>query len=190
MTIETPLPATTRMLTLWEPWGSCLVDPEGPKTAETRSWKTDYRGPVILTAAKKRLTRAEVDDLPLEVVAWTCDHTWAQYGMALGVANLVDCAPIISPATPRPPGRTVVVSGDTYGPPWAPPSRLTVDHAAGALANITPDLPWGIYTPGRYAWLWSNMTPFVEPFPVVGARGLLVANDALREAASAALVAA
>jgi len=39
-----------KALTLWQPWASLLAG--GGKMFETRSWKTNYRGPVVIHAAK------------------------------------------------------------------------------------------------------------------------------------------
>lgn len=55
-----------RVLTLWQPWAQCMVQPllpdekshgvkmPPPKTIETRSWKTKHRGRLIIHAASYR----------------------------------------------------------------------------------------------------------------------------------------
>lgn len=45
-----------RALSLWQPWASLIA--QGIKTFETRSWGTEYRGPILVHAAK-RWTSAE-----------------------------------------------------------------------------------------------------------------------------------
>lgn len=45
-----------RALSLWQPWATLVA--LGLKQYETRSWATDYRGPVIIHAAK---FRGEID---------------------------------------------------------------------------------------------------------------------------------
>lgn len=40
-----------RAITIIQPWGSLIAD--GRKTFETRSWRTDYRGPVAIHAGRK-----------------------------------------------------------------------------------------------------------------------------------------
>lgn len=37
-------------ITLWQPWASAIAC--GVKTHETRSWKTRFRGPIAIHAAK------------------------------------------------------------------------------------------------------------------------------------------
>lgn len=40
-----------KAITLWQPWASLIAI--GAKKYETRSWKTNYRGPIAIHAAKK-----------------------------------------------------------------------------------------------------------------------------------------
>lgn len=40
-----------KAITLWQPWASLVAC--GAKKYETRSWKTDYRGPLVIHAAKR-----------------------------------------------------------------------------------------------------------------------------------------
>lgn len=63
-----------KALTIKEPWASMIRD--GLKTIETRTWKTKYRGPLLLTASKK----------PPSSIS----------GMAFAVANLIDCRKMMS----------------------------------------------------------------------------------------------
>jgi len=41
-----------KAITIWQPWASLIAI--GEKQYETRSWKTDYRGPIAIHAAAKR----------------------------------------------------------------------------------------------------------------------------------------
>lgn len=86
-----------KILSLWEPWASCMA--MGWKTWETRHWKTSYRGPLAIHAAKnmsaiKDLTPLELEDLAKD----TCDvnlnlpKIWP-FGSILCVVELVDCVP-------------------------------------------------------------------------------------------------
>lgn len=55
-----------RALTLWQPWASLVA--VGAKTIETRGWSTDYRGPLLIHAAKRK---PDVGTAPLDVLlAW------------------------------------------------------------------------------------------------------------------------
>lgn len=58
-----------KVLTIREPWASLIL--EGKKTIETRTWKTKYRGAVLLHASKK-------PESPIS-------------GKIFAVANIVDC---------------------------------------------------------------------------------------------------
>jgi hypothetical protein len=42
---------TVKALSIKEPWLTLIVD--GKKTIETRTWMTDYRGPLLLVGCKK-----------------------------------------------------------------------------------------------------------------------------------------
>jgi len=61
-----------KALSIKQPWGNMIVS--GEKTIETRKWKTDYRGILLLCSAR------EPDIAPA--------------GCALAVAQLVDCRPM------------------------------------------------------------------------------------------------
>lgn len=52
-----------KILSLWEPWASAMA--LGYKSWETRSWATNYRGPLAIHAAKN--TTAIKDPTPLEL---------------------------------------------------------------------------------------------------------------------------
>lgn len=101
-----------KMLTLWQPWASLIV--VGAKTIETRSWSTDYRGPLVIHAAKRTPTKCDLGE-------WYCDEavvrdsgstiTRREWGMAnengegiyyrlplgsiVAIADLVDVVPMV-----------------------------------------------------------------------------------------------
>lgn len=58
-----------RCLTLKEPWATLVR--EGKKTIETRTWRTSYRGPILITTSK----------MPRTGFA----------GMAIAVVDVLDC---------------------------------------------------------------------------------------------------
>lgn len=41
-----------KALSIWEPWASLIAC--GTKRIETRSWSTEYRGPLLICAAQAR----------------------------------------------------------------------------------------------------------------------------------------
>ena len=59
-------------LSINQPWANLITS--GDKTAETRAWRTEYRGPLLIVSAQyPRIDPA---------------------GMALAVVDLVDCKPV------------------------------------------------------------------------------------------------
>ncbi len=62
-----------KAISLKEPWASLVL--EGKKTIETRVWKTNYRGKLLLCASKN----------PKSVIS----------GRAFATANLVDIRPMV-----------------------------------------------------------------------------------------------
>lgn len=46
-------------ISLWEPWGSLWLSPA--KIHETRVWKTQHRGPILVHAAGTRISFANID---------------------------------------------------------------------------------------------------------------------------------
>jgi len=63
-----------KALSVKQPWAQLIAD--GRKTIETRSWQTDYRGPLLICAAKNPL----IEPFPS--------------GVAVAVAELTECRPM------------------------------------------------------------------------------------------------
>jgi hypothetical protein len=144
-----------KAITLTQPWATLVAI--GAKRIETRSWGTNYRGPLAIHAAKGypldarqftltwghllnrhgyRVTRRGFDaddDLPRGAVVATC--------------CVADCVRI-DPADP------------------APALAWFERHAA------EQDREFGDYTLGRYMWLLADVVALPKPFTVRGALGL------------------
>lgn len=79
-----------KALSLWQPWASLVV--LGLKQYETRSWKTAYRGTLVIHAAK-----TWNDDL---LIDWNRFQLNAgrrfdvPRGVALGTVDLIDICPV------------------------------------------------------------------------------------------------
>lgn len=77
-----------KALSLWQPWASLVI--VGAKQYETRSWKTNYRGLLVIHAALKwdkeleALLTSFVRDFGLNLKG-------APLGVALGTVELVNC---------------------------------------------------------------------------------------------------
>ena len=74
-----------KVLSLMEPWGRLIK--EKVKYIETRSWKTNYRGEILIHAGKgidkeamERLKKYLPEDIPL--------------GKIIGQATITDCVPM------------------------------------------------------------------------------------------------
>lgn len=137
-----------KALTLWEPWASFMAF--GYKTFETRHWKTNYRGPLAIHAAKTKkhvwdtklmLSSAGVipsmfsegpKGFPLE------DHEYP-FGKIVAVVDLVDCI---------------------------------TTHSMLMPALSAQELALGNYNNGRYAWITENLRKLETPIPCRGFQGL------------------
>lgn len=132
-----------KAITLWQPWASLVAI--GKKMHETRSWPTDYRGPLLITAASiwndelRQLARSE------------------PFLSALMV-NPVDQKPL-------PLGCVVAVSElmDVY------PTR---DESGKPCHYNDLDRAFGDWNAGRYAWRLANVRKLREPVPCRGAQKL------------------
>jgi hypothetical protein len=68
-----------KALAIRQPWASMILS--GEKTIETRTWKTNYRGPILIVASKAFASGFPKDkNLP--------------QGQALCIAEIVDCIPM------------------------------------------------------------------------------------------------
>lgn len=168
-------------ISLWEPWAS-LMFPAGRKPfkrIETRSWATPYRGDVLICAAK-RPPDTVVPGVglcgPTGAGLWALQMAgdddkvtvFLRPGMALGIARLVDVLPTFSMNDPMPvdgyPPRLLMVLGDRL--------VLYVDGEPQESPDVRSDLPFGDYTPGRFAWVFDEFRPLGDPIPRKGAQGL------------------
>lgn len=133
-----------KALTIYEPWAS-LIALEA-KRFETRSWPTNYRGPLAIHAGKT--IRAEFLNLawqepfystlkPLHTTVNGRRGIKYHFGCIIAIAELVDCREI-------------------------------------TLANIPPkpERSFGDYTPGRFMWVLQNVKRLEKPIPAVGHQGL------------------
>jgi len=144
-----------RALTLWQPWASLLVmGADRPKTMETRPWKTEYRGRLLIHAAKKEprwvrdtfFERSPLRDVLRRHIAnaavgfMELPALWAELprGEVVGGVRLVECVPTDDPAL-----------------------DVTFD-----------DELLGDYSPGRWAWITRKPYRLPEPIPARGRQGL------------------
>lgn len=131
-----------KVITVLQPWAWLLVT--GKKRCETRSWKTNYRGEILIHAGKKNMTNI------MRQTFFEARHmkqagvfnTEMITGAIIGKANLVNC--------------------------------VRIDEAIHRLVreqHIEEDA-FGNFSPGRYAWVMENPVLFDTPIPARGRQGL------------------
>ena len=77
-----------KAISLWEPWASLIR--AGLKRYETRHWKTNYRGPLLICAAvAARFTARELRHM----IGGMPDDFEMHFGHAVAIVDLVDCIP-------------------------------------------------------------------------------------------------
>lgn len=150
-----------KVLTLTQPWATLVAI--GAKRIETRAWKTNYRGPLAIHAAKgfpswaKKLVHEEPFITALENAKITnrlrSAYLQLPVGCIVATCELIDCIYIS--------GCPVAVHVERMG--------FTVDCH---IPPGEPELSFGNYSSGRYAWLLANIEMVPSPIPMRGALGL------------------
>ena len=131
-----------KALTVIQPWAYLLAS--GKKQNETRSWRTNYRGEILIHAGKKDMTQAMKQTLfearyMEKAGVFSMDM---ELGAIIGKAVLVDC----------------FQSDEAYR------YKLRRENEA--------ELAFGDYRLGRYAWVMKDPVLFDEPIPAIGRQGL------------------
>ncbi len=148
-----------KALTLTQPWATLVAI--GAKRIETRSWRTNYRGRLAIHAANTpdrtgvvvtryfwpALKRAGLNPLELPL------------GVVVATCTLVECYEI-------PDERRLFRRAD-----------LDYFNIGAWLPPDDPERSFGDYTPGRYAWLLTNIQALPQPVPARGALGLWDWNE-------------
>lgn len=153
---------TIKALTLWQPWASAVA--VGAKCIETRSWSTNYRGPLAIHAAQ---TLAAVREFERQIVMapyWRAALRPAllvdgnpyrlridlPYGAIVAIAELVD----------------VIRAGDVVG----------IDerhkHDSHPDAGDWSEELLGDFGPDRWAFILDNVHAIVPPWPADGRQRL------------------
>lgn len=143
-----------KAITLTQPFASLIAI--GAKRIETRSWRTNYRGPLAIHAAKG------YGGLPGRNLTDFClNEPFRSALFAGGIRQLV-------PGQDLPLGAVVAVA---------------TLHAC-VLANHCTEFPWwegsaaphelafGDFTPGRWLWILRDVLPLPEPIPARGSLNL------------------
>ena len=120
------------------------------KTIETRSWPTDYRGPLLIHASKRipAKVRKDIDAAKnpvIEKILWqrNLDIRDLPYGAIIGVVNLYD----------------VIVMENIF-------------IACMKVAEQEQELALGNYQPSRFAWMLEKQRSIYPSIPASGHLGL------------------
>jgi hypothetical protein len=162
--------ARVKALTLTQPWATLVA--RGAKTVETRWWRTAYRGPLAIHAAKGMA----VDDAAVcftepfaAALGRGPEERWnpreqLPRGAVVAVAELVDVVPA---------DELLWHGGDwrTPGPNWRHVLVLDGDERASVFV-AERERPFGYYAPRRWAWLLDGVEAVDPPAPARGALGL------------------
>ncbi|HEY0075556.1 MAG TPA: ASCH domain-containing protein [Abditibacteriaceae bacterium] len=156
----------TRAISLWDPWATLVAI--GAKKIETRSWPTDYRGPLAIHASRrtselkiclqnehfwKALSPryVEIGEYTERGKAKLAHHF--SLGCVVAVVDLKDCVP--------------------------------TEELASTISD--QELAFGNYARGRFAWILENVRSLQNPLPQRGAQRFFnvdLTDVALKEALS------
>lgn len=145
-----------KAITLWQPWASAIAT--GAKCIETRSWKTNYRGELIIHASKRRNMA--------ELLHYTQSNNWTGALSPLG-ASMKDGRPLDKLL---PFGAAVAVCEIVDCKKTEDFDREELDrqkrHNYGEPSWCEREM--GNFSPGRYGWVLSNVRPLVVPVQCPG----------------------
>ncbi len=154
-----------KCISLWQPWASLIVI--GAKRFETRSWPTSHRGTILIHAAQK--WNLELETLSLNAPfanairsglgrrnsfrdAVGILHQWGlPLGCIIGVAEVVECYKVVQDRC-APDGTGIYLESN----------KETEEMP------VVPELDFGDFSVGRYAWQLANPRRFANPIPYRG----------------------
>ena len=138
-----------KAITILQPWASLIAC--GAKRIETRSWATQYRGPIAIHAAKDQDKKGDrIRHIVARAEQYGIIIPKMQFGCVIATANLVDCIEI--------------VHFYTLAPTVPQAKRAILDNGHTVSGN---EIDFGDFTPGRYAWILDN----IQAIKPVTARG-------------------
>jgi hypothetical protein len=133
-----------KAITLWQPWASLVAI--GSKRIETRSWSTSYRGLLAIHAAK-RFPKEAMDLCQLDPFRGALWPFWNRLGF------------VVVNALPR--GSIVAVC-----------ELQSLVEITATNAPTEPELSFGDYAPGRWAWYLENVKELLKPILARGKQRL------------------
>jgi hypothetical protein len=152
-----------KAITVLEPWASLIM--LNQKHIETRSWKTNYRGQLLIHAGTGHrpwhmdLAFKEPFFSSLEQVHSTKLDKAITYhlGCIIAVCELTDCIKIVG-----------AIDG-SLGSFSVPVHKAELENGETIRGN---EFYFGDYQIGRYAWILHDIKALEKPIPVKGQQGL------------------
>lgn len=152
-----------KALSLWQPWASAIAT--GAKRIETRSWSTDYRGPLAIHAAKRYVH----EEMIFLHSCWEWCAALAPLGVRMGqreslkdllpfgalvcVCDLIDCRP-----------------SESFTVGELDARRYSAGNE-GREHHSWTERQMGDFSPRRFGWVLANVRP-IKPVAWRGAQGL------------------
>jgi hypothetical protein len=137
-----------KCISLWQPWAQLVV--LGLKRWETRSWRTEHRGPLLIHAASRRLPRYE----PGNVEGARVEFLFTRLEMAGHRRHALPRGAVVGLVVLQSCRRTQTMAAEL----WA---------AGDPLERLAGD-----FTGGRWAWELSGAVRLSRPWPMRGRQGL------------------
>lgn len=152
-----------RAISITQPWASMIA--HGEKRIETRSWSTRYRGPLAIHAAKNLAPVSGLNGLinmlqlgPFDILQ---EHWPLPLGAVVATCMLRDCIPT---------GR--------FDQSLFDDEPMVTSSCGQYVWTLTPkERAVGDFSPGRYAWLLSNIKFIVPGIPLQGKQGIWEIGD-------------
>jgi hypothetical protein len=135
-----------KVLSLWQPWATLVVT--GKKKYECRSWKTAYRGPLLIHASAHKPNKKESSFFSQAdfFKSYIQNMDQLPYGAIIGK----------------------VVLQEIYSTEWVVQNLETLDPHH----NWPQELAFDDYGPQRFAWHLKKAEAFDFVLPVKGSLGL------------------
>ncbi len=150
-----------KCLSLYQPWATLVA--LGAKSIETRSWSTEYRGPLAIHAARRVSALALCHRQPFRSVlaahGYICEVP-VRAVLSLPLGSIVAVCELVD---------VVKVSKHPLFLATAIRTHLGKDHSD---QDFERELTFGDYSPGRYMWLLSNVRALPQPIPARARPGL------------------
>lgn len=150
-----------RAISLWQPWASAIACDS--KRIETRGWATNYRGHLVIHAAKRKVASEmayfELSSIWVGALSPIGGVSHLPFGALVAVCDLIDCRPSESFTVDE------------------------IDRTRRPFGDFTDDWRWaerdmGNFEPDRFGWVLTNIR-MIEQIPYIGKQGFFNVPDDL-----------